>query len=322
MGFQFPNPFRKKARVFETTPREVIERVRQLPDYQALLQATDQESADITAMSVLNYVVQADPTLRGNYASINRSQTFFAELLPSYLRIELQKVRASIQHLDGLLFKAYANIVTELRANPGLQMPLGEYGAHATDSETMRAAKWICRASGTVGRNPDQQTISFIQSTIETALRLEMDLRDPRTLEFLHTKIAGPVNQMSNKFRIPHRDTNYPGSGGGYYLQQFVGRQATEIREFMAQQPVDGVPDPGRVQPGNLPNFIFVPELSRRFNNYGNIACYLLGAHLRAHGFADGNGRAVRALYACAMIKSGHGFVAPDSPFEKQLSGL
>ena len=320
MGFQFPNPFRK--RVYRTTPREVIDLIRRTTEYRNLEKATDQESADITVMSVLNFIIQSDHSLQGNYASINRSHDFLTSMIPGFLTTELEKVQASILHLNGLLMSAYANMAAELRTTPGLQMPPNQYGAAANDSDSLKAAKWICNASGTVGANPDQQTISKIQDTIEKVLRLEMDVRDPRALDYIHKAIVEPETNLSRAFRRPHRATNYPGSGGGNYLKNFVGRQARQIREFIAMPPTDPLPDPARVRPGKMRNFIFVPELSRRFNNYGNIACYLFGAHIRAHSFADGNGRTVRALYACAMIKSGQGFIAPASGFERRLSGL
>ncbi|TYC49152.1 hypothetical protein FMN50_24100 [Rhodobacterales bacterium] len=321
MGFQFPNPFRRRTEVYRATSREVIDLIRRTTEYQALERATDQESADITVMSVLNFIIQSDPQLR-NFASINRSHDFLTNIIPGFLTIELQKVQTSILHLEQLLFSAFANMAHELRTNPGLQRQPNQYGAAPNDSDSLKAAKWICSASGTVGRNPGQQTLSKIQDTIEKVLRLDMDLRDPRTLEYIHEAIVEPVALPSQAFRKPNRDTNYPGSGGGNYLRYFASQQAMQIQEFMAMPPTDPLPDPAAVRPGQIGNFNPVPDLARRFNNYGNIACYLFGAHIRAHSFSDGNGRTVRTLYACAMIKCGHGFIAPAPVFERRLTGL
>ena len=99
--------------------------------------------------------------------------------------------------------------------------------------------------------------------------------------------------QLASRGIPAERSVKYGSSGAAGYLQDGIGDYAMSF------------PKPAQDDP-----------------KWDDLACFLLGAHMRAHGFADGNGRAVRCLYACTLLQGGREFVAPTYDFENQLHGL
>ncbi len=115
-----------------------------------------------------------------------------------------------------------------------------------------------------------------------------MDVRELSTLEYLHKHL---VDQSALKpTRGPSKMVKYCSTGGAGYLQDRAADMARGIN----------LPGPGDAK-------------------WDSLACYLLGAHMRAHGFTDGNGRAVRGLFACTLLKGDRDFTVPEASFEKLL---
>ena len=118
-----------------------------------------------------------------------------------------------------------------------------------------------------------------------------MDVRSIDALRYLHQKLVDQSRLKAT--RGPALEVKYCSTGGARYLQ------------IRAAEMARGIPQP--------------PDGDAKWDD---LACYMLGAHMRAHGFTDGNGRAVRGLFACVLLKGGRDMVVPEAEFEKSLHQL
>jgi hypothetical protein len=160
----------------------------------------------------------------------------------------------------------------------------------------------------------------FIVNAMQNILNRDYDLRSLETLFHINS-LFYDVN-VNMPFRRPHRNVRYPGSGGGYYLQKYTEQKARLLsanNTFIDRDAIINQDDQKVVTPGIKLTLRHATNVN---DNYTNIACFLFGAYLRAHGFSDGNGRTCRFIFACAMLKSGLPFVAPSKLFENRLTKL
>ncbi|MBN9668896.1 Fic family protein [Roseibium aggregatum] len=284
------------------------------------MQQTNQDCADMTVATIWGR--EAKRAFRNDFSQMVPSTlTYLRTVTAGYLNMEGQRIRNSVQHLDQLLMRAFANEAHSLFNNPGNQKDPQTYYALDTDSDVTRAAKWICKASNSMDENSTAILIS-VQRCIDTVLNRDLDLRDVATLERIHKGVVGSLPANMDILRPTPIGQNYTGVAGGTYLQEYASRQSRRLRTTIALPPhLAG--ENHRVRTPGQQQFVFVPQRMPNYNNnWANIGCYLHGAYIRAHGFADGNGRSVRTLFACTLIKSGMGFVAPSRAFETSLCGL
>lgn len=296
--------------------------VKDLPEYRRLLQLTDAESVRLTLLSCWcmllkqKYGMREEPA-HPERACVRTDYNEFKQFVPPFvagmLDAEFDSVGGCVLFFCQLLGEARRNVAHDLLSNPGNREEPGQYGAADWDKDVVKAAKWIFSSSNSLKEDDTTQTwLSHIAWVLDNVLRREMDLLDPRTLQYIHQKLhpnSGP------KTRSPRRDVGvkYPGTGGGRYLQKLAAEMANRLPKAIHTPH-------RRFQVPNSTNTVFIPQ--PHLDNWANVACFLYGAHIRAHAFADGNGRAVRVLYACAMMKSDHGFVAPSLAFSSRLSGM
>ena len=208
------------------------------------------------------------------------------------LQHEINMVLAAHYHFGSLQLRARTGgLRGELRKNP--KQPR-DYGADESDTELWKAAKWITNSSNTLKSAADDSSAPVNLSKIYAAMShvvQNMDVRDLSALEYLHQRL---VDQSKLKpTRGPSSAVKYCSTGGAGYLQDRAAAMAA------------GIPLP-----------------SDGDAKWDDLACYFLGAHMRAHGFTDGNGRAVRGLFACALLKGSRPFVVPAPDFEKKLHDL
>lgn len=316
------NLFQRRKDMMTLTPRSYLDMARALPAFQRLVQDTDRDCAELTVATL--WAAENKRTFTNDLTKIvtaRSNEQYYRNQLSGRLDMERQRVLASTRYLDMLLLEAYSNVFVTLRNTPGHQIPPDQYGARQTDTDLIKASKWVCTSSNSFGRTANRADVTAVQRAITTVLNRNMDLRHVETIEHIHRAVVGSIPANADALRNTPMGQNYCGVGGGTYLQAYAARQSRKIREMMPLPPAAEQQRHRYETPGQR-HYIFVPTVQNQHNNWGNIACYLLGAHLRAHAFTDGNGRAVRTLFACAIIKSNADFIAPTYAFEKQLSGL
>lgn len=222
---------------------------------------------------------------------------------PEKKRIFEQGEKATIQHEINMVLAAHYHFGSlQIRARTGSlrgglrdhPKPPRDYGAHVSDTELWKAAKWITNSSNTLKTAGDDPEAPVNSTKIYNAMDhvvQNMDVRELAALEYLHARL---VDQSKLKAtRGPSSAVKYCSTGGAGFLQDRAAALAKGI---------------------SLP-----PDADVKWDD---LACYLLGAHMRAHGFTDGNGRAVRGLFACALLKGGRPFVVPEAAFEQTLHDL
>lgn len=295
---------------------------RELPEYRPLLQLMDAESVRLTLLSCWCMMLSQKYGMNGEPAHPERAcvradyddfKEFVRTSVARMLVTEQDNVGACVLFFCQLLGLARRNIAHDLLNNPGNREEPAEYGASDWEKDVAKAAKWIFSSSNSLkGDDTTPAWLSHVSWLLDNVLRLNLDLLDPRTLRYIHKHL---YPSFGKKTRQPIRDVavKYPGTGGGYYLQKLAGEMANRLPTFDHR----GM---RRFQVPNSTNGVFIPEA--HYDSWANIACFLHGAYIRAHGFADGNGRAVRVLYACAMMKSQMGFIAPSMAFSGRLCGM
>ena len=170
-----------------------------------------------------------------------------------------------------------------------------EYGAHRGDTEQFKAARWIVHSSSSLAGKVDENSPINVPKIYRAMKHVvdSMDVRSNNALVYLHQNLVNQVGLQPS--RAPSRLAKYCGIGGARWLQQRVSAFASGLPLLQ-----DGDGD----------------------SRWDDLACFMLGAHLRAHGFTDGNGRTVRGLFACVLVKGGREFVVPEKQFEKSLHRL
>ncbi|MFQ1700030.1 hypothetical protein ACJ5NV_05490 [Loktanella agnita] len=162
-----------------------------------------------------------------------------------------------------------------------------DYGASARDSDLEKSVKW---AFSRGKDNPDATVAHRIRQTLRYAV-LHLDLRDMATADYLHVNL---VDQNS----LPPYRRHHPGVG---YCSTGGGRAMQDAMEVLSQG--------------------FAVKACSGANMWDDLACFLLGAHIRAQPYSDGNKRVARALYAAALLKGDRPFCVPNRNLEVTLMG-
>lgn len=241
----------------------------------------------------------ADVTLEAMYAGLARGKPHIEAFdkagiwasAANLLQLEIDRVGNSGRFIVAQ-FQRARTVGFDLRRHA---MAPAEYGRVQHDSELDAAVRWIVSASNTMrGAQPLGHASPHLQlQRAMLVVILQMDVRDVRTLHRLHAAAVEQPAVVASRGIVSDRSVKYCSSGGAGHLQDGIGDYAMSI-----PKPAEG--DPA----------------------WDDIACFLLGVHMRAHGFADGNGRAVRCLYACTLLQGGREFVAPTTDLENRLHDL
>lgn len=304
-----------------TNPLEFIQFIRTLPAHRALTAETNQDSADIATLALYYQLVNARRFGR-NPSTLDNAKFSPQSVSPAVvnrLTSEKQKVVEAKFHIQGLMAECFANIYQSLVTKAEYQLPLQSYGAFANDTNLTKAAKYIANASNTVGVVTAAKRVS-IEGVIQSVLNQGRDLRAVETIKYINSQFYN-VNYQS-PYRATHPDPNYPGSGGGRYLHQYSSQLSRQLQASALMPRTLMLPSGTPAPNANNKNMLVLPTHFLPTSNYTNIACFLFGSYMRSHGFTDGNGRTVRCIFACAIIKSGVPFVAPSKLFEDRLTGI
>lgn len=280
---------RKKPKWTEKKQDAFYKMVHKVKEY-AELKRHIGEYADHTIEAIWNQYTGGKDGAKFSYMTENEDKVI--KEFGATLRHEITNVLQAHYHLGSLMQRAkMGGLRGDLRKS--VKAP-GDYGALVTDSELWKAAKWIVNSSNTLSGSAHDESAPVNLQKIYNAMDHvvnNMDVRDLASLVYLHERL---VDQSRLKpTRGPSNAVKYCSTGGAGYLQDKAAEFARGIT----------LPNDGEVK-------------------WDDLACYTLGAHMRAHGFTDGNGRAVRGLFACTLIKGGRDFVVPEAAFEKALHAL
>lgn len=266
------------------TYEEFVDQVSALPTYDGLSRRIHRW-APVTLEAFFN-----GQTNRRPYIDVVQ-KAFLWQTAAQRLQLEWDRVNESERFVRSLFVRARSNGL-RLRENT---MAPETYGRQTRDSEMEEALRWIVSASTSLS-SQEPEGHATVQQTLRRTMLLvieQKDVRNAQTLVRLHQSCVRSDDVPKSRGISAERSVKYCSSGGAGYMQWLVHSLAMEMPE-----PPEG--DPA----------------------WDQLACALLGGHLRAHGFTDGNGRAVRSLYACTLFKGGRPFVAPTREFEDSLSGL
>lgn len=208
------------------------------------------------------------------------------------LQKELNDVLAGHYDLGRIALDARTGRFAALARQGGFCAP-ADYGAGASDSSVVKAAKWVSFKSASL--TPDQggggnpTAISAIEQAIASAAA--SNLWEARIAPQLHTQCAPPGT--FDPLRGIMLGAKYPSTAGGQFLIEAAFKMMAGIN-----RPATGAEE------------------------WHNVAGFLFGAIVRAHSFSDGNGRVARAAYAAAIIKGGLAFAAPTKKMEDEMCKL
>jgi hypothetical protein len=215
----------------------------------------------------------------------------YETMLKDLLKYELQVVLSGHYYIGKLQQNARMKVFTSTFATKTLDP--ATYGVVATDSNFDKAVKYIVHTSNSLRSTADKAGAPVTRRGIKLALMngALYDVRKESTLRDLHRRLVDQSTLKESRCMV--QSAPYPSTGGAGFLLQttFDLAQGLELPAY-----------------GNA--------------NWFNLACYLLGATIRSHGFTDGNGRVGRAAYAAAMLKGGIPFVALEAGAEKLIHGL
>jgi len=226
----------------------------------------------------------------GGGTAMYNDKKAYLDMLSSMLLHEIKCVLSGHYHIAKLQLMARRKTFTAEYATK--TMAAADYGAKDTDTGLAKASQYIIFTSNSLKKTADAGgavTRGAITAALENAA--QYDPRSEATLRDLHRRI---VDQTTLKpTRCMDKGAPYPSTGGAGFL--------LETTFAMAK----GIPLPPH---GDAAWF--------------DLACFLLGASIRSHGFTDGNGRIGRAAFATAMLKGGGTFVALKVEAEKLIHGL
>lgn len=163
----------------------------------------------------------------------------------------------------------------------------GAYGAAVGDADRLKAAKWIVHTSNSLNH-------AAHDNAVDNTLQVIINNGLGRSFQDLQA-----INAAFN-FNPGPPPARYIAAMGGQLPAPPTGRA-------LLIQNVTPVLD--TYAPANA-------------NSWTALALYYLGAIIRAHGFADQNGRTGRALYALCLLWGGAPFVAPTAALEQTLHQL
>ena len=271
-----PNPFKSKAENCKSGLRD-----RQPGMQMAAL------FGDPTARAVINLVVTHNCAAA---IAVNQPYATIFQGADAYLQLDIANGIGAGLRLANLSQMMRSG---QLAAN-NVIVPLATYGALPADIDRVKAAKWICFASNTLGGGNQAGVATVLNLIHQNNLRLDSIVN----LRLINTAInsiggGGPAPAYRGIALPPSRIPSSP--LGAWLLQEsltFIGNYAANIG-----------------QPAGPASWL-------------DLGLYLLGATIRSHGFTDGNGRTARALYASCLLRGGVAFVAPTNGYEQTLHQL
>jgi len=229
-------------------------------------------------------------SMGGTHAQYN-DRSVYQGMLVGMLKHEINCVLSAHYHIGSLQVKARTRAFSnQFRADT---MAPADYGARTTDSNVEKAASYIIFTSTSLKKTADSVSAPVTRTAIQQALQnaAQYDPRSQATLRDLHRRL---VDQTALRpTRCMDKSAPYPSTGGAAFLLEKTFSFAKGI-----PLPASGSAD------------------------WFDLACFLLGAVIRSHGFTDGNGRVGRAAFATAMLKGGGNFVALKVEAEKSIHGL
>ena len=283
-------PFSKKSSAnawVELDEKAFDKFVSKLPDYRRLEGCIGERHARVARMALWKKL----GGFSGKYSYRKENEADANKMLGMLLQHELNCVLQAHYYIGSLAVRARMGEFSNTLA--GETMAPADYGAKVGDSNLEKATRYLIFTSNSLKNTADQNgapvTAQGIKSAIENASMY--DTRSELTLRDLHRRC---VDQAGLK---PSRGTDlqvaYPSTGGAGFLLESTFNMAK-----------------GLALPPN--------EDARWFD----LACFLLGAVIRSHGFTDGNGRVGRAAFAATLVKGGLPFAPLKVSAEKLLHGL
>jgi hypothetical protein len=103
-----------------TTPTEFINYARTFPEYQALCAVTDQESSDLSALSIYEMAVRARAGAGATLPAANFKPELLAGNLRNLLPLEMNIVARAKTDIDELLLDCFTNVGAARRFGQGL----------------------------------------------------------------------------------------------------------------------------------------------------------------------------------------------------------
>lgn len=241
---------------------------------------------DAAAKADVNQVI--DGNLKPSWSSLK--DDIAVESGSRFLSIENKNLESVKKQMETLLGQMESGTVKQ--AIDGHVMAPATYGAADSDSDVVKAAKWLNRASNSVQGSDEKARAKAIAETVSI---LEEAAKKTGVNSIAHITMLNKVlldSKATPKVRGIVMGSPLPSSIAG-------ARMLDLALVDLAKKPLGG---PGR--------------------DWNDVAGYLFAAVIRCHGFADGNGRTARAAFALAMLKGKVPFRAIDTAGEKLLDGI
>ncbi|MGD1925402.1 MAG: hypothetical protein ACFB03_14635 [Paracoccaceae bacterium] len=273
------------------------------PEFRAFVQETDA----LAGREIIDNAFRHMFSPRGK-AKVKKKKAEMRELTATLVGALLQETMKAIDNknsIDDLYRRAINADLRQGLTNPGNgEFPWTGHNPTTQNEDIEIALNWILGRSTT--NKAKEADYDYFEATAEEIERAEevarqnvvqtlrngltnvirngnMDITDVNTLHYLH-RHSGPTNAVRRWFGTAGlAEQFYGGTALGGALHRYVG---------------------GKVQ-----NMVALTRFNRFF--WYDIACLQLTGNIIAHGFADGNGRASRAIFACTQIQKGLPFVAP-----------
>ncbi len=273
------------------------------PEFQAFVQATD----PLAGREIIDNAFQHMFSPRGK-ATVKKKKSEVRDLTATLVGALLQETQKAVDNknaIDDLYRRAINAGLRQGLTNPGnTEFPWAGHIPTTQNDDIETALDWILGRSTT--NKAKDADYDYFQATDEEIERAEavarqnvvqnlrnaltnvirngnMDVTDVNTLHYLH-RHSGPTNANRRWFGTAGlAEQFYGGTALGGALHRYVGRK--------------------------VQNMVVLTHRNRFF--WYDIACLQLTGNIIAHGFADGNGRASRAIFACTQIQKGLPFVAP-----------
>ncbi len=241
---------------------------------------------DPTARDVIDLIVTHNCTAAIN-AGWSYDQLFGAA--DQYITADIANILGASLRLANLVGDFQAGLLGPQIAGPNILAP-ANYHVAVGDNAATQAAKWICNSSNTLGMGH----LAAVRNVLQLAIAGNLDMENRQHLLMINN--ATNLGAAGPAFRgVALPPGKIPSSPSGAWL---LNQALILIHGHAA---LGGVGNP----------------------TWRDLACYLLGAIIRCHGYTDGNGRTARAAYAiCVLRGGGAGFDAPTVAFEQTLHGL
>lgn len=279
--------FGKSSNWVELKNKEFVKLVKGLKEYKTLARLIGQ-FADGSVLALWNKFSMGS----GKASYAKGTEKDYKAGLSALLQHEITCVLAGHYYLGKLQVMARMKSFRGVHSRSILTPE--EYGAKSSDPDDVKATRWIISTSNSLVKTADNPGAPVTATQIRRALveaSTTRDIREEATLRWLHTQL---VNQAGLRpTRCMAKEAPYPSTGGAAFLLSKTFELARGL---------------------TLP--------AKRDPAWFDVACFLLGAVIRSHGFTDGNGRVGRGAFAAAMLAGGIPFTPLKPDAEKLIHGL